>query len=174
MKFLETEGKRMHMLNKSFLFAPKHNGDLGFIYLSFVNEPLLAKQGCKWVFNPQSLTSVWFLNKYKIPNTEFKFHSTSQDLWCWRGICNSLSLIDDKRQMTSWKWWFNWYHQQILEDFMEWGSGSSQSMWFNWQWSPGSHLPWTIVPVSWSNANKIHYPSNSAHGGFPHLAWRCF
>lgn len=113
-----TNGKRMHLKNRNFLFSPKHHGGLGLRHLSVVNDALLAKHGWHWIISPSSLSSSWFLNKYRIANTEFKFRNTTQDSWVWRGIRHSLLLIDnflkwqvgngDSIDITSKYWCFPW------------------------------------------------------------------
>ncbi|KAA3465150.1 reverse transcriptase-like protein [Gossypium australe] len=101
-------GKGIHWFQLSHLCRPKNEGGLGFRNMAQFNTALLAKQGCRFLENPNSLVAKVFKAKY-FPKSDF--------------------LNSQLGNRTSYAWRSIWAARGILEKGMIWkvGTGSNDN-----------------------------------------------
>ncbi|KAA3469656.1 reverse transcriptase [Gossypium australe] len=130
------KGRRgIHWCQWSQLCRPKTEGGLGFRNLAQFNVALLAKQGWRFLTNPNSLVTRVFKAKY-FPRSDF--------------------INSQLGNKTSYVWRSIWAAKGVLEKCLIWkvGTGTSISIYSD-VWVPSQVNSRLLTTVDGSNLNKV-------------------
>uniref|UniRef100_A0A803Q6D6 Reverse transcriptase zinc-binding domain-containing protein n=1 Tax=Cannabis sativa TaxID=3483 RepID=A0A803Q6D6_CANSA len=135
------DNKKLHWCTWDKLCKPKEEGGLEFWSLNEFNQALLAKQGWRLIYNPQSLLARVLKNSY-YPNVSFMEAGCPPGASCvWKGIC---------------------WGRKILQEGARWriGNGREARVWED-KWIPRPSGTILLKKPEIEPQTKLHYFINT-------------